>query len=596
MANYNATPTKIKTGQHKGEWGARTDRNAQPGDTLTVQPRKGDSWECEVVTVVKRFSDAAIVATTGKPGVGNGNDNPGTPAQIKRWLDNRKQAVWSAYQTAVFALVAAYEKLHAVVSAVAGSGKTTTLVELVARIHEAHAAAGKPAPSILVCAFNVSIKEELQKRIPSHIASVQTTNGVGHAIVCRQGKPTIDDNVLWDAVREQIPSTGKFSKRYQRRMATPDEKVMQTACHELLKLAMGYLADNADALREIAKHHGIYEADERIIDACLRALNSRKTEKPTRISFAEQLWLPCVMGWTGKTYDYVLVDEAQDLNLAKLQICVKSLNANGRLFAVGDPRQAIYGFSGAMSDSIDQIVDWQEANGGSTQLSLPVTYRCAQTIVNEAQEDCPELTAAEGAPEGVIREIEADDFASEITDGDLVLCRVNAPLVSYALKLIRNGIKATIIGRDVSRHLTDLLDKLSKGDHDLLAATFCALIEDYRATELDKMIARQAGDREQERLNDLCDALHALTDGLETCGQVAARIKSIFNADAGIRLSSVHRAKGLEADRVFILHPELMPHPMARQEWEMVQEHNLRYVARTRAKRELVYVIGESRD
>ena len=60
----------------------------------------------------------------------------------------------------------------------------------------------------------------------------------------------------------------------------------------------------------------------------------------------------------------------------------------------------------------------------------------------------------------------------------------------------------------------------------------------------------------------------------------------------GVLLSSIHKAKGLEADRVFLIEPEgaPVPHPMAKQDWEIEQEWNLRYVAITRAKKELIYV------
>jgi len=71
-------------------------------------------------------------------------------------------------------------------------------------------------------------------------------------------------------------------------------------------------------------------------------------------------------------------------------------------------------------------------------------------------------------------------------------------------------------------------------------------------------------------------------------------IEQIFsdNGKAGVKLSSVHRAKGLEANVVWILCPDLMPHPKAEQPWEQEQEMNLKYVAITRAKRELRVVEG----
>ena len=51
-------------------------------------------------------------------------------------------------------------------------------------------------------------------------------------------------------------------------------------------------------------------------------------------------------------------------------------------------------------------------------------------------------------------------------------------------------------------------------------------------------------------------------------------------------LSTVHKAKGLEADNVYILTPERMPHPKATNPQE---ERNICYVAITRAKKNLYY-------
>ena len=69
------------------------------------------------------------------------------------------------------------------------------------------------------------------------------------------------------------------------------------------------------------------------------------------------------------------------------------------------------------------------------------------------------------------------------------------------------------------------------------------------------------------------------------------KIQSIFSDDIeGIILSTVHKAKGLEADRVFIVRPDLLPMTKnIRSQWERQQENNLTYVAITRARKELIY-------
>lgn len=59
-----------------------------------------------------------------------------------------------------------------------------------------------------------------------------------------------------------------------------------------------------------------------------------------------------------------------------------------------------------------------------------------------------------------------------------------------------------------------------------------------------------------------------------------------------IRLSTIHRVKGLQNPRVFIIRPEKMPLVWKGQSpAEFRQENNLRYVAITRAQKELYYVL-----
>ena len=78
--------------------------------------------------------------------------------------------------------------------------------------------------------------------------------------------------------------------------------------------------------------------------------------------------------------------------------------------------------------------------------------------------------------------------------------------------------------------------------------------------------------------------------------EIIGRIEEVFSDDrngGGIKLSSIHRAKGLEADRVFFLKTEEAPcpHPLAKSKWQRDQELNLLYVGITRAKMELVWIV-----
>jgi superfamily I DNA/RNA helicase len=100
------------------------------------------------------------------------------------------------------------------------------------------------------------------------------------------------------------------------------------------------------------------------------------------IDFTDMIFLPVANNWIRPQYDMVVVDEAQDMNTCQLAIA-QGL-ARNRVVVVGDDRQAIYGFRGADSGSLDRLKDELKA----TELGLTTTYRCGRGIVALAQTWC----------------------------------------------------------------------------------------------------------------------------------------------------------------------------------------------------------------
>jgi superfamily I DNA/RNA helicase len=88
--------------------------------------------------------------------------------------------------------------------------------------------------------------------------------------------------------------------------------------------------------------------------------------------------------------------------------------------------------------------------------------------------------------------------------------------------------------------------------------------------------------------------IEGLCTNLTTTKELIDKIEEIFGEKnkniEGIALSTIHKAKGLEADNVYILCKDLMPSPSAKMDWERKQERNLIYVAYTRAKKILGFI------
>lgn len=517
---------------------------------------------------------------------------------------------------------------HLIVEARAGTGKTTTLVEGVKRLMGVGStltpspqqamvwdcmelSKGK-AKTVCFVAFNRSIAAELKTRVPAGCEAM-TMHGLGLRAVraaFRLFGP--DGGVSEWRVRNIIGElVGQDIRDFQR--ANP---VLVKAVEELVGLCKMNLSEGTEEqLDQLASHYEVelngqrdraYELVPRVLERC------KQVDRDGCVDYNDMIWLPVVLGLPVRKFDVLLVDEAQDLNR-----CQQSLAkmAGRRLILCGDPKQAIYGFAGADAESMKRMEqELGQTPRGCVRLPLTVTRRCGKAIVREANKIVPDFEAFDANGEGVIKQARygTDDqsksafhpgatYHADCRDGDMVLCRVNAPLVSQCFRFIKAGRKANIQGRDVGKGLITTVKKLAGGEDRLgtcrvedLIAALGLWLEAEQKKEAAKKFPSEA---KMIALQDKHDCLLCFTEGLGTAYamDVVRKIESVFTDDRsvrGIRLSSIHRAKGLEAERVFLLEPEgaSVPHPMAKSKWQLEQELNLRYVALTRAISELVYV------
>ncbi len=204
------------------------------------------------------------------------------------------------------------------------------------------------------------------------------------------------------------------------------------------------------------------------------------------MDFDDQLYLPLIGNARMWQNDVVLVDEAQDTNVARRLLARKMLRPGGRLVAVGDPHQAIYGFTGADNDALDLIVK----DFGCTRMPLNVSYRCARAVVRHAQDVVSHIHASPDAPEGTVGAMDHVAFerlpAAMLTAGVAVLCRNVAPLVDAAFKMIRRGIGCRVEGREIGQGLINLANRWKS------VKTLPALadkLSDYLARETSKLMA-----------------------------------------------------------------------------------------------------------
>ena len=126
--------------------------------------------------------------------------------------------------------------------------------------------------------------------------------------------------------------------------------------------------------------------------------------------------------------------------------------------------------------------------------------------------------------------------------------------------------------------------KISK-DERMTSREFVNHLETNTAIMLKRL--RDAGKENQaNNLEDKVECIRIFASRAETVGGIITEIKKVFDGKTygDVMLSTVHKAKGLEADNVYILATERMPHPRGGSE-----ENNICYVAITRAKKNLYY-------
>jgi hypothetical protein len=189
-----------------------------------------------------------------------------------------------------------------------------------------------------------------------------------------------------------------------------------------------------------------------------------------------------------------------------------------------------------------------------------------------------------GAPLGSVLSLESYS-PSDFPPTSAILCRVTAPLIGLALDLLTRGVACNVLGRDIAVGLVTLTERMqATGVNDLKQR-----LEDYKEKETKKLI-RKGKAKQADALSDRVTALLLLTYRCLFVADVKRKIEDLFRAGPGVTLSTVHKAKGLEWETVFILDfDEYMPSPWASKE-ELEQEHNLIYVAQTRAKLHLKYI------
>ena len=501
----------------------------------------------------------------------------------------------SEYQQNIFEEVAHGAK-NLVITASAGSAKTSTIENCLRFIPD-----GK---KVLYVAFNKSTVDKLVKEIGKSREGLEiyTFHGLGVRILKENGIFTKDveevddfkysrylkENLLSLTDCGEVESLGDLLHDYVDNI------------NRLINYSRYYLKMTEREIGEAAEIYGIVPVRDEysVVRKCL-IWGKNNTDV---IDHTDMIWLPNVLNMTTKyrQYDYIFIDEAQDMTLARQGLVDKVFKRGARFFAVGDRKQQINVWCGATEESLDNYL----RHPNTIELTLPVSYRIPLKVEEIAKKYSPNITARPGAPEGIIR---TDVSANDAQPGDLVLCRMSSNLIEQYLQYARDNKNAYLKGYDAYRdEYKKLVEETGAKRIDIHCATkegmFTKLYQ--RFFDEAKNLMNKLNIDEDEAFShpksvemlDKIQALKALSAGLDTTDELIAKINMIFTGEKenAIQMSTIHKAKGLEAENVYILAPSLLFNPQfAKTKWEIESEKNLAYVAITRASYSLNFIKEE---
>lgn len=462
--------------------------------------------------------------------------------------------------------------------ACAGTGKTTTAVSGLRNTQ------GRT----LALAFNKNAATELAQRLESNPSvECRTLNSLGHRMLSKSlghNKLKLEANKLRELMKAHFP-TVEFEQSISIQRIARSARIAGIVPTEIngLKALVDDTASNWEALCEDNP-----QAEHLEIARELLCLSIREAQQNAIIDFDDQIYLSALNPNNVTGYDLVVVDEAQDLN--PLQHKMLSKFYRTPLVIIGDPRQSIYGFRGATTNSMQNL----EAKFSLQVLPLTLNFRCATEIINYAQQWCPEIRA--GLSEaGSVESLDNYEL-HDLPPTSAVLSRCNAPLLRLAFSLIKAGRWPKFLGRDIGKSLASTLRLITK-KKTLYQPALSGAIHDWFLQQI--TIAQERGqDQKVESLEDRRECLFAVLEqsAATHSDDLEKTLKSFAEQEGrGITLSSSHRAKGLEWPQVFWLDQQTNTRFAERalknnKPEDYQQEQNIMYVTATRAKQQLFLI------
>jgi len=429
-----------------------------------------------------------------------------------------------------------------IVNAVAGSGKTATLMHLATRYKKG-----------IYLAFNKAIVKDVVPKLPLGW-QCKTFNAFGLAMVKKHYPYAKVDFNKYSKFSFAHPSSSSLVNKHMDMNGNISKDSWKETCARF-KISYNYIDEAKEVL-------------------------ARGQENTAVISGNDMLQYPIDNGWKSEEYEIVLIDECQDLN--PQQIAFLTCIPTKRIVFVGDTNQAIYGFRGSDPYAMDKIRE----HYNPVEYELTESFRCPTEIISTVKHIVPAITSNKtgGQVDSVNGNAEID-----FPDECFIISRTNNNLVKLAYKFIQENKHFSIGGTFITQLKKDL-NRVFNGASSLTA------MRDNVINQYEKEITRAKGNKWSiTGIENKYDSLLAIINVATSPSDIATFVKNLaMHSDSAScrKLMTIHAAKGLESPTVYFIKADTCDYFKEKTDiqWEKQQEDNLYYVACTRALDKLVFV------
>ena len=520
-----------------------------------------------------------------------------------------------------------------IVVASAGTGKTFTSIRAINNIVKE-----KPDSTTRIFTFNRINADEWREKIKnngwnSNLIKADTFHALSLQYLPQNVKSLSwkvnDGSLISQFVKKETKFKNIFYTNYQ--------YVLQ-----LVDLIQLYNISNINEIDRIAERHQLPDYEEykelaweylKKVEAKFKFIETGKKLHPNMgLSLTNSLYyfIKFVPDNQVEKFDYVFMDEFQDINPLYFEILKKVKKPEGNFFVVGDPKQAINSFQGSFVSPFDSFKNYLKENNITFEvLTLTETFRNSKKIVEKADTvfGTNTKTSISGGTVGIKSYLEIGKSGKD----EVVLCYHNKVLYQLYSHLISSGINANFatmdFGMEDVKKLTNTLKFDTMSELVLYFERVCDMIDPSRLknpkgnfskitwaiyhdiknryTNQSKTLLSLAkkfgylkkGEKVQKKEYNLYLFLELTFrtlkegKGFNGINQALDYIESIWSKPTNLTLSTIHKYKGLECDTVYLLDPKLLIQKEIDNEREISTKTCLNYVAITRAKKEFYEVI-----